>query len=117
MFCAFFLLLSGKIDAEERIYLSLSGNDMNLGTKESPLASLDGVRDKIREIHRSGSFKDTLLIASRANSVDFLKSPPKYNCSACVNKALTSLYLARSLLAIKISFLALNSLANKSSKF
>ena len=62
MFCAFFLLLSGKIDAEERIYLSLSGNDMNLGTKESPLASLDGVRDKIREIHRSGSFKDTLFV-------------------------------------------------------
>ena len=56
-----FLLIEG-VNAEEKLYLSPNGNDLNLGTKDRPLASFDGVRNRIREIREERSIKDTLFV-------------------------------------------------------
>lgn len=44
------------------LYLSPSGSDKNPGTKRKPLASLNGARDKIRDLRRQGNINDTIFV-------------------------------------------------------
>lgn len=37
----------------QKVYVSPSGNDLNPGTKDEPLATLNGARDKVRELRAS----------------------------------------------------------------
>jgi hypothetical protein len=55
-------LLCVKNVSSQTIYLSPQGNDSNVGSKEQPLASLTGARDKIREWRRQGIAKETIVV-------------------------------------------------------
>jgi len=44
------------------IYISPKGNDKNHGTKDSPLASLTGARNKIRELRKQGVNKEPINV-------------------------------------------------------
>lgn len=46
----------------QELFVSPSGNNADSGTKEKPLASLPGARDRIRELRRQGAIKDTLFV-------------------------------------------------------
>ena len=51
------------IEAEvRRIYVSPLGNDLNQGTKEQPLASLTGARNKIRQLKQQHQINDTIYV-------------------------------------------------------
>ncbi|MRY74768.1 right-handed parallel beta-helix repeat-containing protein [Parabacteroides distasonis] len=52
----------GNLVAEERLFLSPQGQDSNLGSKDKPLATLEGVRDRIRKMRKEKSFTDTLFV-------------------------------------------------------
>lgn len=49
------------------IYVSPRGNDANMGTKESPLASLTGARDRIRSLKKQGDKTDIKVIIAAGN--------------------------------------------------
>ena len=56
------LFFSQSIDAEKRLYLSPNGNDAHSGSKNQPLASFEGVRNKIREMRAHQIIKDTIFV-------------------------------------------------------
>lgn len=58
----FFILLSVLPCAAQTIYVSSSGNDAAIGTREQPLASLDGARNKIRELRSKTVLSDTVFV-------------------------------------------------------
>ena len=58
LFIFYFAIANGQIE----IYVAPGGNDNNLGTKESPLASIIGARDFIRNIKKKGQFKDRISV-------------------------------------------------------
>ncbi|WP_289006824.1 right-handed parallel beta-helix repeat-containing protein [uncultured Parabacteroides sp.] len=58
----FVLFFSQVISAEERIYLSPAGNDTHAGTQNQPLASFEGVRNKIRNMRAHQTIKDTIFV-------------------------------------------------------
>jgi hypothetical protein len=63
LFAGFSLfLLPFKIPAQPKsVYLSPSGDNNNAGTKEKPLASLNGAHDKIRKLRLKENIRDTSL--------------------------------------------------------
>lgn len=63
-FCFFMVAFSftWNLRGEEKIYLSPLGDDMNRGCEKYPLATLEGVRDKIRKTRMEKSFMDTLFV-------------------------------------------------------
>lgn len=69
-FCLFVVAISfvGNLAAEERLFLSPQGQDSNLGSKDKPLATLEGVRDRIREMRKEKSFTDTLFVEMQAGT-------------------------------------------------
>ena len=60
----FFLMLafSLQVAAGQELYVSPSGDDGNSGTREQPLATLTGARDRIRELRSRGAITDTLFV-------------------------------------------------------
>lgn len=56
------LSLSQMISAEERIYMSPTGNDTHAGTQSQPLASFEGVKKKICNMRTKQSIKDTIFV-------------------------------------------------------
>ena len=56
------LFLSQLVGAEEKIYLSPNGNDTHTGAKNQPLASFEGVRNKIRDMRVRQTIKDTIFV-------------------------------------------------------
>ena len=50
------------------IYVSPNGNDSNDGSEGSPLASMEGARNKIREIKKSGMPENGITVAFREGS-------------------------------------------------
>lgn len=56
------LFLSQLMGAEKRLYLSPDGDDTHSGTKDRPLASFEGVRNKIREMRAQQIIKDTIFV-------------------------------------------------------
>ncbi|WP_165973296.1 right-handed parallel beta-helix repeat-containing protein [Pedobacter sp. ok626] len=58
------------------IYISTRGNDANVGTRESPLASLAGARDKIRALKNQGNLADIQVVIAAGNY--FMKDPVVY---------------------------------------
>lgn len=46
----------------QTIYVSPEGNDSNQGTAAKPLASLEGARDKIREMRKEENLTDTVFV-------------------------------------------------------
>ncbi|MDR1337068.1 MAG: hypothetical protein LBK22_09590, partial [Tannerella sp.] len=48
--------------AGEELYVSPSGNDTHPGTREQPLATLAGARDRIRLLHRQRVWRDTIFV-------------------------------------------------------
>ena len=57
------LFIASGTASGQKIYLSPVGNDMNAGTIEKPLASLNGARDKAREFRKSNSGSKVEIIA------------------------------------------------------
>lgn len=65
LFLCFFVVafsFTWNLMAEERLFLSPQGRDSSLGSKDEPLATLDGVRDRICEMRKEKSFTDTLFV-------------------------------------------------------
>lgn len=56
------LLCMQILHAQVHIYVSPNGVDSNTGTKENPLATLEGARDKIRELQYDKQIKDTIFV-------------------------------------------------------
>lgn len=50
---AFLISASTGAGYSQTVYLSPTGNDSNPGTREKPLATLNGARDKLRELRKS----------------------------------------------------------------
>lgn len=50
------------IISAQRLYIAPSGNDKNNGTKERPLASLAGARDRLRQLRDQGVLDDTVFV-------------------------------------------------------
>jgi hypothetical protein len=50
------------IFAAQRLYISPTGNDKNNGTKEQPLASLAGARDRVRQLRDQRILDDTVFV-------------------------------------------------------
>ena len=46
----------------QTFFVAVSGNDNASGTRKKPLASLNGARDKIRELRRRGNVNDTIFV-------------------------------------------------------
>ncbi len=46
----------------QTFYISPQGNDLARGTRTDPLASLQGARDRIRDMRRQGIFQDTVVV-------------------------------------------------------
>lgn len=63
-FCFFVVFFSfmENLVAEERLFLSPQGHDSNIGSKDKPLATLEGVRERIRKIRKKRIFTDTLFV-------------------------------------------------------
>ena len=63
-FCFFIMVFSfiGNLAAEERLFLSPHGQDSNTGSKDQPLATLEGVRNRIREMREEKPFTDTVFV-------------------------------------------------------
>lgn len=59
----FFCFSIEKLEAANlKIYVAVSGNDSNSGTKEQPLASLQGAVDKLREIRKNHRINETVEV-------------------------------------------------------
>jgi len=71
LIATFLLITTGM--AQTMLYISPTGNDSNAGTKESPLASLAGARDKIRVLREDGKQEDIQVIISEGDY--FMKEP------------------------------------------
>lgn len=56
------------------LYVSPQGNDTNPGTKEKPLASLQGARDKVRSLLAGGRMTGDIFVLFRAG--DYLMDAP-----------------------------------------
>lgn len=56
------LAFSLQVAAGQELYVSPSGDDGNSGTREQPLATLTGARDRIRELRSRGAITDTLFV-------------------------------------------------------
>ncbi|MCU7549788.1 right-handed parallel beta-helix repeat-containing protein [Chitinophagaceae bacterium LB-8] len=56
------------------IYISPSGKDSNKGSKQSPLLTLNGARDRIRELRKSGPIKETIYVIIE-NGVYYMSRP------------------------------------------
>lgn len=59
----FVLLICYSVSYGQIIYLSPSGDDNNQGTAVRPLASLNGARDKIRELRSRENLRDTVFVS------------------------------------------------------
>jgi hypothetical protein len=66
----------------QTIYVSPSGNDANAGTASYPLASLEGARDRIREMRRQGEIKDTAVVKILGGTY-YLQQPLLLNGDDC----------------------------------
>jgi hypothetical protein len=60
---ALLLFIYNCLNAEQTLFMSPSGNDNNPGTKDKPLASLSGARQKIRELRHQTSLNDTIFVS------------------------------------------------------
>jgi hypothetical protein len=56
------------------IYISTRGNDLNPGTKVQPLATLEGARDLIRQLHNKGNLNEEVRVLVE-NGVYFMSEP------------------------------------------
>ena len=69
------LLLTLPVRGEKiHLYVSESGHDRNQGTKDQPLATLEGARDRIRMLRKSAVVNDTIFIEI-ASGVYTITSP------------------------------------------
>lgn len=59
IFCT---IIISNIQAAHWLYISPTGNDGNTGTKEHPLASLTGARDRLRQLREQNQLTDTVYI-------------------------------------------------------
>lgn len=57
----YFLMLSANVFGIH-IYISPNGKDSNKGSKQSPLHTLNGARDRIRELRKSGSVNEIIYV-------------------------------------------------------
>lgn len=58
----FFILLSVLRCSAQTFYVSPLGNDAAIGTRAQPLASLDGARNKVRELRNKIALSDTVFV-------------------------------------------------------
>lgn len=65
--------------AVTKIYVSTSGNDTNSGTKEFPLASLNGAVSRLRTLRKVQTFEDQVEVII-SNGEYFLTEPVVLNC-------------------------------------
>lgn len=56
------LLICHELSAGEKIYVSPNGNDKNSGSRDQPLATLEGARDKIRQLRFDRQITDTIFV-------------------------------------------------------
>ncbi|MDR2470477.1 MAG: hypothetical protein LBD27_08410, partial [Tannerella sp.] len=72
----FFLLLlwSYQPVTGQTLYVSPSGNDGNPGTRDRPLASLEGAREQLRILRKSGHLTDTVFVKIQSGTY-YLRQP------------------------------------------
>jgi len=63
------------INAQQKIYISTTGDDTNRGTETEPLASLIGARNTIRQIKKNPSFIAQSFQVVIKDGVYFMKAP------------------------------------------
>ena len=56
------LLICHVLSAGEKIYVSPDGDDKNSGSRDQPLATLEGARDKIRQLRFDRQITDTIFV-------------------------------------------------------
>ena len=61
LFIILILSLNG-LSAKQWVYVSPRGDDRNTGSKEQPLASLEGARDRVLELRHKNTLKDTVRV-------------------------------------------------------
>ncbi|MCK9414154.1 MAG: right-handed parallel beta-helix repeat-containing protein [Prolixibacteraceae bacterium] len=62
------------LSAKHWVYISPQGDDRNTGTKEQPLASLAGARDRVRQLRQQNILKDTVCVYVLPGAY-FMKAP------------------------------------------
>ena len=62
------------LSAKQWLYISPQGNDLNSGTKEQPLATLTGARDRERQLRSQNMIKDTVCVYALPGDY-FMKTP------------------------------------------
>lgn len=72
----FIMLIFNLYDLSDKqwVYVSPQGDDRNIGTKEQPLASLAGARDRVRELRQQDIIKDTICVYVLPGDY-FMKAP------------------------------------------
>ncbi len=50
------------LSAKQWVYVSPKGDDRNIGTRDQPLASLAGARDRIRQLREQKQLTDTVYV-------------------------------------------------------
>jgi hypothetical protein len=55
-------ILHADLTAAQWVYVSPVGSDTNIGTKDQPLASLKGARDRVRQLRGKNQMTDTIYV-------------------------------------------------------
>ncbi|WP_236778455.1 right-handed parallel beta-helix repeat-containing protein [Pseudalgibacter alginicilyticus] len=64
-----------NIQSQHKIYVSTKGNDANLGTKTTPLATLIGARNSIRKLKKNKTFQEQGVIVIISDGEYSMKEP------------------------------------------
>jgi parallel beta-helix repeat protein len=77
---AIFMSCTTEVQCKYWLFVAPNGNDLHDGSREHPLASLEGARDRLRTLRNQGPLNDTIFIHILQGSY-FLPRPVKFTSS------------------------------------